>query len=100
MKTVGMTRLFLTWACPECERIKRELTQQSIYEDNYTGSDRSRFVIIYTFNNAGARDVLDQYDLVEDFMPVLLLPDGRRLTNTDDIITHLNQRILAWHKRT
>lgn len=100
MEKSGLTRLFLMWACPECERIKRELTEQCIYQDDYMSQDRSRFVVLYAFSNTGARDLLDQYDLVDEFMPVLFLPDGRNLTDTEQIIEHLHKNVIAWQKRT
>ena len=85
-----VNRLFLSWNCPNCIPIKDLLISNNIIcNDDVNAKDGQSLSVFYTFNNTSTRDLLDYFDLIDRFTPVLLTWDKNIIENEKEIVNCL-----------
>lgn len=82
-------KLFLMFACPECAQIKHALSDEAVFDDKFRTDTGHKFNMFYAFSNNAARELLDMFGLQGHFMPVLITFSGEVYTDTQDILSYL-----------
>ena len=81
-------KLFLAWNCSNCAKIKTHISK-IMFDDSIMGSDGQSLTVIHTFSNNGTRDILDVFDLGDNYAPVLLTHKEKIIDGPEQIITYL-----------
>jgi hypothetical protein len=84
--------LILNWNCPDCVRLKRDISLEKAYNDNPSGKGGQTLVLYYTFSNIGLQMLLRQFDIIDiNKSPILKKDNGELLSNLEEIITYLKE---------
>lgn len=81
-------KLFLAWNCSDCAKIKTHISK-IMFDDSIVGSDGQSLTVIHTFSNNGTRDILDVFDLCDNYAPVLLTHKEETISSPEQIIAYL-----------
>ena len=85
-----INRLFLSWNCSGCIPIKDLLMNNNIIcNDEIKGKNGQSLSVFYTFNNISTRDLLNCFNLINYFTPVLITWDKKILTEQEEIVNYL-----------
>ena len=88
-------KLFMTWNCSDCVKIKEQLDMDFAIADDRMGKNEQTLTFVQMFSNIGTQDMLSNFfpELpAYKATPLLLTYDGQYVSDVDKIIEYLKEQ--------
>jgi len=88
-------KLFMTWNCADCVKIKECLNMEYALNDDAKGKNEQTLTYVQLFSNVGTQDIIEDFfpQLPEyKTTPLLLTYEGKYISKVEEIISYLEEQ--------